>query len=162
MPLSSPNPDGETPDKVLLRGYDEVEYKEGPAEVAAITPGMLCEQTGTGLAPHGTAGEAASAVVALTNRKHSKTMDDPYNVGDLVFAGGLDKNMQFYGLLADGQNISVAGGRVPLVSDGTGRLRAINTGGATGETDDNTVLEAVESVDNTAGDSDRIRVEVTN
>ena len=162
MPLSSPNPDGNTPDKVLLRGQDQVEYKESPCETAEIVPGMLCEQTGSGIAPHGTAGEAATPLFALVNFKHSMTMEDAYAVGDLVWAGKGDKGHQFYGLLADGQTIDVSGGRVPLVSNGAGRLRAINTDGATGETADNTILEAIESVDNAGGANDRIRVEVRN
>ena len=157
MPLSSPNPDGATPDKVLLRGYDEVEYKEGPAEVAAITPGMLCEQTGTGIAPHGTAGTAGQPLFALVNFKHSKTMDDAYNVGDLVFAGLGDKGHQFYALLADGQNVAAGDA---LTSDGTGRLRVVDTVG--GEVDANAPVVAVEAVDNTGGANDRIRVEVRN
>ena len=170
MTLDSPNPDGATPDTVILRGMDELEYDEAPAD-GAVRPGMLVERTAAGIAPHGTAAGLSAPYFAVERRKIGMIADDvtfpqelpddlnsTYEDGVLALFAGFDKGHRVWGLTPAGVTVP---DNTPLVSNGDGTLRPINTNGATGETDANAVVKSVEAVDNAAGgDPARVRMEI--
>ena len=172
MALDTPNPDGATPNTVILRGMDELEYKNDPAD-GDIRPGMLVERTANGVAPHGTAAGTAAPFFAVEWRKvgmladevgfpeeltSSTAINSVIESGNLVKFAGFDKGHQVWGLVPDGVNVPAY---TPLVSNGDGTLRPINTGGATGEDDGSAVVQSIEAVDNTAGgEPARVRMEI--
>lgn len=156
MTLNHSGTDPESPNVIVLRGQDEVEYKEQPADGAAITPGMVVERTANGIAPHGTDAGTVNPFVALGARKYGQTIDEDWAAGDFVLYAGFDKGQQFYGLLGAGENVAVGD---DLLSAGDGTLRA-RVGDGT-EAGADAVGEVVEAVDNSGGtEAARVKVEV--
>lgn len=173
MPFSTQNPNQErtVPNTIILRGMDEVEYDDLPA-AEEIMLGSLVERVDEQFQLQATDGVRVSPYIAVANRGlghlpddqqfptefNNQVRHDRYFAGDTVFVGKLDKGHQALVRLSDGNTV-VDGD--PLLPDGTGGFRAVDTAG--GEAPDNSVFMAVEDVDN-SGESDGadyLRAEVT-
>lgn len=153
------------PSTVILRGTDQIEYKERQA-AAELRPGMALEYADGDVLPHSTDGAGTPPRIAIERRARGMVADnsetagtdrfDSYASGSTALYGQLDKGHQFWGLLAAGE--SVVDGD-DLVSDGAGGYRALDTAG--GDSADAPTVEAVETVDNSGGaDYVRTRMEV--
>jgi len=143
------------PNTIHLGG--EIVLVGDEAAVEAITPGALVDLAATGYENHGTAGGLAQPAFALEQAEmnagqnqtpHVLTIDDPYAIGDLMKVGVGSPGSTFYALLASGQNVA-KGAELDSAGDGT------LTAGTTAPP-----VRAIEAVDNSAGDANRIRVEV--
>lgn len=155
----------DTPSTVVLRGTDQIEYKERQA-AEELRPGMNVEYADGDLQAHSTAGVGAGNRIVIERRARGMVADNPavdgtdqfdsYAATETTLYGGLDKGHQYWGLLAAGE--SVTDGE-PLVSDGDGGLRAVD--GPGGESASDATVEAIEVVDNSGGaEYARVRVEV--
>lgn len=153
-----------TPNTVVLRGVDELEYKERPAN-AEIRPGMLVERANDGVQPHATTDAFAKPMFAVERRYTGMLADDPDGLSDTYSAGELtlfvngDDGYQFYALLAAGEAVSDG---THLVSAGDGTLQAADYDGTAPDTAPGSVVgQAIEAVDNAGGaDPVRVRVEI--
>lgn len=152
-----------TPSTVVIRGSDELEYRERTANSGPVRPGHLVEQANGGLQPHSTAAEASAPLFAIERRYTGMLADDPdglndeYKSSETVLYANFDGGYQVYALLASGNTVSDG---TRLVSNGDGTLRPLNTSN-TGETESAVVGEAVESVDASgASEPQRVRVQV--
>lgn len=176
MTLNHPNPDGATPDTVVLRGMDELEFDDNPG-VGTIRPGMLLEREDNTVQPHSTDGGAAAPRFAVERGEFGMLADDtttvPYEAsngivhdeyvdGETVWHAAFDKGQRVWGLLAPGEVVSATGDS-RVVSDGAGGVRAIDTDGTAPDDSAGVVVaEAVEDVDNSGGtEYVRVRLEVT-
>lgn len=170
------------PDTILLEGDDD-SYQRSNAEAdGVITPGQIVEVTGVDTSAandvdlvqrYGTSAEKCSIRVALELAKVGKTIDDDYADGDYLEYRVFEPGDEFYGLVFDGDN--AAGTSADLsananISQGdrlvvyagageNGNLRNLDTGN--GDSEGAAIVEALESVDNSAGTSPaRIEVKV--
>jgi hypothetical protein len=149
---------------VVLKGdFIRKEAKAG----GTITPGMLIEDDGSGnFQAHSTAAGTARKLFALENSMIGDAISDDYSSGDRTQAGLFYPGAEVFALLATGNNVSVGDA---LESDGSGALQkhsATTTIDATATTtytiddDDVIVAYALEAVNNTSGDNERIVVEI--
>lgn len=99
----------------------------------AITPGMLIETYDdagtTKWRPHTAAADVQPRTVALEQLMNNRGVDYVYAVGDLVQAIALYPGSVFWGIVANGQDIS---NQEPLQSNGDGRLKAATVTTAAG------------------------------
>jgi hypothetical protein len=116
---------------------------------SAIVPGMLIEETATGVQEHSTAAANAQKLFALSNLSNASTIDDAYAVGETVRYGAAHSGQKSFGLV--GVVAAIAKGD-PLESAGDGTLRLVVTDAATDDTQrDSIVGYALEAVDNSGG-----------
>jgi hypothetical protein len=114
-----------------------------------ITPGMLIERAEGGVQAH--SGGVVSTHFAIEFGSTGRAIDDQYEEGDQVLFRTFLPGAGVNALLDDGENASEGDF---LSSAGDGSLKVA-------EVDDIAVAQALESVDNSAGeDPVRIRVEV--
>lgn len=180
MPFKSQNPNAEThsPHTAILRGYDDLEFDDLPA-AEEIRPGMLLERANGEVRPHSNDGGPAAPMFAVERRERGQLADDDgsifpqelstgvnnslYPPGDTVVFAGFDKLHRVWALLAPGAVVEgdeESDTPDVLVSNGDGTFRPTDTAG--GETDENAIVRALESVDNSGGtEPTRVRVEVT-
>lgn len=125
-----------------------------------ITPGALVDRSAGTYVNHAAASVKTQPAFALEqdemnagqhSRPHVETVDYPYADGDLIKVGVGRPGATFWALLASGQNVA-DGDLLSSAGDGTLEEHA----GAPADA----VAAAIESVDNTAGDAPRVRVEV--
>lgn len=135
----------------------DYQQDEAPAD-AAITPGEMVAETGTGVAPHATAAEVNPAI--LFARDHPETgrgSEDDYAAGEEVKYINPDSGSRVRARLAGGYTYDGDGG-TELVSAGDGTLRPLDTAG--GDARGAVVAEAYESADTTDGNVDLAQVRV--
>lgn len=112
MPSSSPN-------TIKLKKYVDI-INEYEAE-STITPGMLIELTSSGtVQAHSTSGGNAAAMFALEDELQGNGIDDNYSDGDQVQCWNAVPGEEVYGILADGENVSIGDF---LESNGAGLLQ---------------------------------------
>ena len=116
---------------------------EGVADAAtAIVPGMLVEETATGVIENSTPSAPAQKLFADTNPANGSTIDTVYPVGGLVRYGAYHSGQEVNALVAAGAAAIAKGDPVESAGDGTlaGGFVAIigyaleavdNSGGAT-------------------------------
>ena len=120
--------------------------RQGIAD-AALSPGMLLEQTATGFKVHATAGGENERLIALANLARGADFTSAYNTGETVQLFRALPGDEFYmPLTASATAITALD---DLVSNGTGSVIA----GDDSEDDQELVCKALESVDNSAGAS---------
>lgn len=133
------------PETVLAAG----EYTQDEAEAdAAITPGHMVNETGTGVAVHGTAAEANPQVLfAREFSEVGRGIDDDYAAGDNAKYIRPYTGARVRARLASGNTYT--GGDTELVSAGDGTLRPLDTAG--GDPRTAVVAVAYEDADTTDG-----------
>lgn len=126
---------------------------------SAIVPGMLVEETATGVQEHSTAASNAQKLFALSNLSNASDIDTVYAVGESVRYGAAHSGQQAFGLVGVVPAITKGD---PLESAGNGTLRLVVTDAATDDTQrDSIVGYAMEAVDNSAGSANvRIKIRV--
>ncbi len=137
---------------ITLKGNAQVIRKESIAD-AAITPGMLCELTATGMKKH--AGQAANAqkMFAVENEVVGKGIDDDYAISDTCL----------YGIFPPGSEVFAIAGIAGVTalqfveSDGLGRLEDLTADAATDADQRNAVVGLALT---TAAVGDRFKLEV--
>jgi hypothetical protein len=104
---------------IILKNYVNV-FEEFTA-AAAITPGMLVEQTpgAATIRKHATSGGNAIPMFAIEDAKQGKGITDDYATGDKVQVWIPQRGDVVYALLADEQNIAIGD---DLESNGLGFL----------------------------------------
>jgi hypothetical protein len=104
---------------IIIENHSDV-FKEFAA-AAAITPGMLVEQTPAAatLRKHATSGGNARPMFAIEDALQGKGITDNYAAGDVVRAWIPGRGDIVYALIADEQNIAIGD---PLESNGAGFL----------------------------------------
>ena len=104
---------------IKIKNYSNV-FEEMEA-AAAITPGMLVEQTPAAetVRKHATSGGNAIPMFALEDALQGKGITDDYAAGDQVQVWIPGRGDQVYALIADEQNIAIGD---PLESNGAGFL----------------------------------------
>lgn len=113
---------------IKLKDYLHM-VEEYPAN-AAITPGMLVELSVNSsnepvVVTHSTeAGKPAPVMIATEDEFQGKTIDDAYAAGEPVQCWIPQRGDVFYGILADGEAVSIGD---LLVSKGDGKLRAFSS-----------------------------------
>jgi hypothetical protein len=133
----------ELPKTIILKG--DFDLQDEARAAATITPGMLIDRnTANAVIPHATAGGPAAMDIAIENQHISKTINDNYLTGDLVFLHRLKKGEEFYGLLPAGA--AAVTPATYLTSNGDGTFKSAAT-------TDIRIAKPVESVDNSAGGS---------
>lgn len=172
----------DSPNTILLEGDDD-SYQRSNAEAdGVVTPGQLVEVTGVDTSAandvdlvqrYSTSAEKASVRVALELAKVGKTIDDDYADGDYFEYRVFEPGDEFYGLVFDGSNAAGTGADLSANADisrgdrlvvyagagENGNLRNLDTGN--GDAEGAALVEALESVDNSAGSTPaRIRVKV--
>lgn len=137
----------DTPKTILLVG-DGI-GKEAVA-AGAITPGHIVELTSAGaVQAQSTAGAICAMNVARPLEISNGTIDTAYAADDTVLYFALEKGAEFYGFLADGENVAIG---ALLEADGAGGLQALTTGTA--------IAIAKEALNNTSGSQARLIAEV--
>lgn len=127
---------------------------------SAIVPGMLVEETATGVQEHSTAAGNAQKLFALANLANGKTIDDAYTVGESVRYGAAHSGQEAYALVAAAATAVTKGAALESAGDGTVRIQAVAAATANTERD-SVVGYALEAVDNSAGGTTaRIRIRV--
>lgn len=106
---------------IMVKNYSDV-FEEYTAS-AAITPGMLVEESGTAgtIRKHASAATFAMPMFAIEDEKQGKGIDDAYAANDKVFVWIPGRGDQVYVLIADNSQAITIG--TPLVSNGDGTLR---------------------------------------
>src|SRR5262245_10141665 len=120
------------------------------AAAEAITPGHLVNVNSSGLLiKHATSTGVAARRFAMARDEMGQDIDVAYAIGDTVKVGCFHQGQRVYAFLASGQNVALG---AFLSSNGAGLL----TGSTT-----NSVAQALEAVNNTAGPgAARITVEI--
>lgn len=109
-----------------------------------ITPGMLLEQTATGVKKHATAGGFAERMFAQEDALQGKTVADTYAAAAYVSISSEQPGSIINALLLAGSNYTIG---TQLISDGAGRLKP-TTG-----TPSQIVAVIVEALDLSASDA---------
>ena len=127
---------------------------------SAIIPGMLVEETATGVQEHSTGDGNAQKLFALTDLITAGTIDDTYAVGQTVRYGAAHSGQEVYAWVPAAATAITKG--AALSSNGDGTLKNVAASAATSEAQrDSIVGYALESVDNSGGGSAvRIKVRV--
>lgn len=116
-----------------------------------ILPGALVDREGGQYLNHPASGVKAQPAFALDQTEMNKGVDFPYAANDLIKVGIGRPGSTFWALLASGQDIA-DGDLLSSAGDGTLEEHA----GAPADA----VASAIETLDNTDGQSPRLRVEV--
>lgn len=135
------------PNTVIAAG-DDYEQDEAEAD-AAITPGYLVEETGTGVAPHGTA--AGDVTVTLFAREHQETgmdIDDDIPAGSNAKYIRPSPGMRVRARIAAAETITAGD---DLVSNGDGTLRAAAGDGTESAGHVATAYEDIDTTDGNVG-----------
>jgi hypothetical protein len=114
---------------------------------AAITPGMLCELTATGVRKHATAGGAAYPMFAGQNyaSDNGNTIDDDCPIGEEANLEVCSPGVIVNALIADNENIAIGDF---LESNGDGKLREVDADPSVGTVVTNSVVAvAIEALD---------------
>jgi len=148
--------------KIEVRQYGEIIQHEAIAS-GAITPGMILERTSAAetFKAHATAGGHWNRSVALTDYLQGSEIGTVIVSGARFQAWITKPGDQFYGLLANGENVAIGD---KIVSNGDGYLKkatADSSGVVLEQTIIGYALEAVDMSDSSAADpTGRILVEV--
>ncbi|MFA5049189.1 MAG: hypothetical protein WC516_09260 [Patescibacteria group bacterium] len=106
---------------IMVKNFSDIfeEYKAA----AAITPGMLVEESGTAgtIKKHASAATFAMPMFAIEDEKQGKGIDDAYATDDKVQVWIPGRGDQVYALLEDNSQAITIG--TQLVSAGNGKLR---------------------------------------
>lgn len=150
---------------VRLKNYLNV-FEEWEA-AAALTPGHLVELTSANkVQKHSTAGETAIPMFALEDELQGKEISDDYAADDPVQVWIPTRGDRVYALLANNENVAVGDF---LVSNGDGTLKKYVPAEVSGESgfdsgtslpDQKVVAQALEELNPTAGDAERIVVRI--
>lgn len=129
---------------IKLKKYLDVieEYQAS----GTITPGMLLEYDSSGkVKAHSAAGQPAVTLFALEDELQGNGVDDNYSANDQVQVWVAQRGEQVYGILANGENVSIGD---YLESNGAGYLQkyAADSAGAV-EYPNSIVGQALEAVD---------------
>jgi hypothetical protein len=109
-----------------IKVKDYTKINEEFTAAAAITPGMLVEETSAGkVQAHSTAAGAAQLMIALEDELQGDEISDAYSSGDPVQVWVPRRGDMANMILASGEDVSIGDA---LESDGNGRLRAETSG----------------------------------
>ena len=127
---------------------------------SAIQPGMLIEETTTGVQEHSTADGNAQKLFALTDLMIGGGVDDVYAVGQTVRYGASHSGCEVYAWVAASAAAITKGAALSSAGDGT--VKNLAASAATSQAQrDGIVCYALESVDNSgSGSAARIKVRV--
>lgn len=127
---------------------------------SAIQPGMLVEETATGVQEHSTADANAQKLFALTDLMVGGDIDNVYAVGQTVRYGAAHAGCEVYAWVAASAAAITKGAALSSAGDGT--VKNVAASAATTQAQrDGIVCYALEAVDNSGGGSAvRIKVRV--
>lgn len=105
---------------IKLKKYFDVKNERDAA--SSITPGMIVEITSANkVKPHATSqGNVTPKMVAIEDELQGNGIEDKYSSGDKVNLWTLLPGEEFYGILADGEDVSIGDA---LASNGDGMLK---------------------------------------
>ena len=147
---------------ILIKAHPEPVLEEYKAD-AALTPGHLLEINSTNeVKKHATSGGKCYALIALENSQQGKSITDDYVLGEQVYCAWLRTGDEFFGILANGENVG-QGDYLESNGDGTFKKLVADTSALSIKVGSLKFManEAVDMSGSTGADpSGRIRVKV--